>query len=303
MTYVPKTWVDGECLFAADLNAMEAGTDRAQGDVMKPYGPTAGLPVTDPLLEGRLYFESDLLRRVWRDNGAGWDDVTPFGGNGLLNNLIAYWPGNEVAGNALDLHANALHLTDTNTVTSNPGLVYPLARQYTRANLEYHTRPGDDALLSTGAGVDFTLASWFRLDGPAGTKGIASKWQGGAAVEYGLYTQADNTLTWTLPLANRTKVIVVATWYLAIGWYDSVAARIYLQLNNDVPASIACAAPADTVAAFRIGSITLANFMNGRIAPTMFWKSAGGAGGVLTAAQRTALYNGGAGLAYAAVTV
>ena len=37
--------------------------------------------------------------------------------------------------------------------------------------------------------------------------------------------------------------------------------------------------------------------------PTMFWKSAAGAGGVLTAAQRTALYNGGAGLTYAAFTV
>ena len=42
MTYVPKTWVDGECPLAADLNAMEAGTDRAQGDVMKLFGPTAG---------------------------------------------------------------------------------------------------------------------------------------------------------------------------------------------------------------------------------------------------------------------
>lgn len=65
-------------------------------------------------------------------------------GNGLLNNLIAYWPGNEFNGNALDLHINALHLTDVNTVTSNPGLVYPLARQYTAANNEYHTRPGED---------------------------------------------------------------------------------------------------------------------------------------------------------------
>lgn len=40
----------------------------------------------------------------------------------------------------------------------------------------------------------------------------------------------------------------------------------------------------------------------GRVGPTMFWKSAAGGGGVLTAAQRTALYNGGAGLAYANFT-
>ena len=77
MTYDPKTWVDGECLLAADLNAMEAGTDRAQGDVMKLYGVTAAIPASDPLLVGRLYMESDLLIRWWRDNGAGWDLVQP----------------------------------------------------------------------------------------------------------------------------------------------------------------------------------------------------------------------------------
>ena len=49
MTYTPKTWVDGECLEAADLNAMEAGIDIAQGDVMVLYGPTVGIPVTEAL--------------------------------------------------------------------------------------------------------------------------------------------------------------------------------------------------------------------------------------------------------------
>ena len=75
MTYTPYTWVNGECLTAARLNAMEAGIDRAQGDIMKLFGLTAAIPASNPLLVGRLYFESDLLRRVWRDNGAGWDAV------------------------------------------------------------------------------------------------------------------------------------------------------------------------------------------------------------------------------------
>lgn len=76
MTYAPTTWVDGTtCLTAANLNNMEAGIDRAQGDVMKLYGLTAAIPAPDPLLVGRLYIESDLLLRWWRDNGAGWDVV------------------------------------------------------------------------------------------------------------------------------------------------------------------------------------------------------------------------------------
>jgi len=77
MTYDPTTWVDGDCLTAALLNQMETGTDIAQGDVMKPYGLTANRPASDPALVGRLYIESDLLQRWWRDNGAGWDQVQP----------------------------------------------------------------------------------------------------------------------------------------------------------------------------------------------------------------------------------
>ena len=75
MTYAPKTWVDGECPWAIDLNAMETGIDIAQGDVMKLYGLTANIPLTDLTLIGRLYIESDLLFRWWRDNGAGWNLV------------------------------------------------------------------------------------------------------------------------------------------------------------------------------------------------------------------------------------
>ena len=77
MTYAPKTWVDGECLTAALLNAMEAGIDRAQGDVMKLYGLTGATPASDPLLVGRLYIESDFLQRWWRDNGIIWEQVQP----------------------------------------------------------------------------------------------------------------------------------------------------------------------------------------------------------------------------------
>lgn len=75
MTYTPKVWVDGECLWAADLNAMETGIDIAQGDVMKLRGTTAAIPASDPDLVGRLYFETDLQHRVQRDNGAGWDVI------------------------------------------------------------------------------------------------------------------------------------------------------------------------------------------------------------------------------------
>lgn len=234
-------------------------------------------------------------------------------GNGLLNNLIAYWPGNEAAGNALDLHTNALHLTDTNTVTNAAGLVYPTARQYTAANLEYHTRAGDDALLSTGD-VDFTVAAWCRMDTIPLAAGIASKFVVVGQYEYGLYYRGvtnafrftvSNDGTAIIPVDAVTLGLpVINTWYLVVGWHDSVANTLNIQINNGGVDSVAHATGVfNSTSPFRVGQVVNANYMNGRIGPTMFWKSAGGGGGCLSSAKRTALWNGGLGLPYANFTL
>jgi hypothetical protein len=253
----------------------------------------------------------------------GRRQMTPLGqargaaGNGLLNNLIAYWPGNELSGNALDLHTNALHLTDTNTVTSAAGLVYPTARQYTAVNQEYHSRAGDDALLSTGD-IDFTLAAWVYLDAKLANMVFASKYFTATNNrEYQLdYIVALDRFTFRVSsngsavgigtaTANTLGSPALATWYLLIAWHDSVANTINLQINDaGIDSTPYATGVFDGAAAFRVGSndVAATNTMNGRIGPTMFWKSNPGLGGILTAAQRTALYNGGAGLTYAAFT-
>ena len=239
-------------------------------------------------------------------------------GNGLLNNLIAYWPGNEAAGNALDLHTNALHLTDTNTVTSAAGLVYAGARRYTRVNLEYHTRAGDDVLLSAGD-TDFTLASWVRADSlPGAGTFMAISGKGdfvlGANHEYALYWRGTSArFRWYVRGGGADGIVdfttlglpVINTWYLLIAWHDSVANTLNVQANDGAVNSLAWANGAmDTAQPFRVGATNAVGYYwDGRIGPTMFWKSAGGGGGCLSAAQRTALFNAGAGLTYAAFTV
>lgn len=236
-------------------------------------------------------------------------------GNGLLNNLIAYWPGNEANGNALDAHTNNLDLTDVNTVTSNPGVVYPLARQYTRANNEYHTRPGDDALLSLGD-TDFTAAAWVYQDSKpgAGMRILAKDNLAPNGREYQLlWLNTTDRYRWTV--ADGTNLVgdvsattfgapVLSTWYLIICWHDATANTISIQVNNGgVDSAATTGVPGDTVQPFTLGATSSGTFTwDGRIGPTAIWKSAAGGGGVLTAAQRTALYNGGAGLTYAALT-
>ncbi|OQB25100.1 MAG: hypothetical protein BWY10_02528 [Chloroflexi bacterium ADurb.Bin180] len=235
--------------------------------------------------------------------------------NGLLTALIAYWPGNEASGNLLDLHSNALTLTDTNTVTNNTGKVYATARQYTAANSECHWR-ADHAALSTGD-VDFTLSAWCYFDGVAGVQMVAGK-DNETVREYRLdfaavlgkfrFRAFDGTNAIGTVTSDTFGGPSIGTWYLVSGWHDSAANKVYIQVNNGTADSAnTTGAPADTAAPYSIGgAYTVGGILspfNGRIAPTMFWKSAAGAGGVLTAAQRTALYNSGAGLPYASFTV
>jgi hypothetical protein len=228
--------------------------------------------------------------------------------NGLLTNLVAYWPGDEASGNALDAHTNALHLTDTNTVTSNPGHVYSTARQYTSANSEYHIR-ADNALLSTGD-IDYTLAAWAYLDSNAAAMYIAGKFITAIGErEYRLlYVTFPAAFRWTLSStgSNATQIDAVtfgapslSTWYLVVGSHDSVANIGSIQVNNGALDSLAHANGYDSPTAFAIGAQSDGSgCWDGRIGPVMFWKSAAGGGGVLSAAQRTALWNGGAGLRY-----
>jgi hypothetical protein len=234
--------------------------------------------------------------------------------NGLLNALIAYWPGNEASGDLLDAHTNDLDLTDTNTVTNATGKVYATARQYTVANSEYHTKT-DDTYLSVGD-TDFTIAAWVYFDSFSKKPAIVTKVTAGA-YEYDLsvsivsnrFYLAVHDGTTTLvgnAVANSFGAPSTSTWYLVVAWHDSVNNTVNIQINNgDVDSVDTTGTPGDTSAAFCIGArggAPTTDHMAGRIGPTMFWKSAAGGGGVLSTAQRTALYNSGNGLTYAAFT-
>lgn len=222
-------------------------------------------------------------------------------GNGLLNALIAYWPGNEASGNLLDAHTNVLTLTASGAPGNTTGIVYPTARSY---NWTYHYR-ADHTLLSTGD-VDFTVAAWGKRTDWVGISSIVRKNATAANYEYGLVWNSNVPETAVLRVsADGTNVVSTpaapcsgGVFNLIIGWHDSVANTINIQVNNGTVYSTNHATGVfDGVSDFMIGSYLL-----GVIGPAMFWKSAAGGGGVLSAAQRTALYNGGAGLAYSAFT-
>lgn len=228
--------------------------------------------------------------------------------NGLLNNLIAYWPLNEAGGanNALDLHTNGLTLTQNSSPGSDTGKVYAAARTFD-GSADYFSR-NSEAILQTGD-VDWTVAAWIFRTGAGGGM-VIGKDAGGSNREYYLYADASVTefsiyKSGGVAMATPSAGGVTAdTWSLLIAWHDAVNNVVGMQLNNGTPASAATTGAAVTsTAAFQLGARAFGgNFFPGRIGPVAMWKSAAGGGGVLSEAQRAAVWAGGAGLGYAGFT-
>lgn len=249
--------------------------------------------------------------------GLGRSAVSAAAGNGLLNSLVAYWPGNETSGNLLDAHTNALHLTDNNTVTNAAGKVYATARQYTAANVEYH-RSADNSLAA--GDTDLTLAAWVYRDTINAAVLICDRaYFSVGRREFTLSTTSDNLFRWRVFNGGTTVVAEVlastygahdsGVWYLVVASHDAGNNQASIQINNGpVDSAATSGAPGSlvsmmfTIGAFGFNSSTGSDNWNGRIGPVAMWKSAAGGGGVLTADQRSALYNSGNGLAYAEFT-
>lgn len=234
-------------------------------------------------------------------------------GNGLLNSLVAYWPMNEAAGanNALDLHTNNLTLTQQYSPGAAGGKVYATARLFTPASYHHFFRT-NESLLQAGD-VDLTVAMWMWCDvASLGLYYPFAKWSTASNREYAVFSFTDNKLRFAVSNLGTNSIQAVNNdavpyqqWFLFVGWHDAVANTVNSQINSGTVVSVAHS----TGIFVGVSTLTVSKQSNafgswwpGRIGPIMLWKSAPGAGGALSAAQRTALYNGGAGLAYAAFT-
>lgn len=244
---------------------------------------------------------TSLARTHSAQTGLVLSDSPAWERNGLLTNLIGYWAGNEASGNLVDAHTNGLDLTDNNTVDSDTGLVYPTARSFTRANQEYFER-ADEALISTGD-IDFTWAFWIRLNSYLYMRPV-EKWAPGAhdyVVEHEVpankFKMAVGSGGVAVGTVTSTTAISLATWYLVVAWHDAANDMVYIQVNDGTVDSDSTNAPAgDAGNALHLSGSAAWGCLDGRCGPWMFWK------GILTATQRTALYNGGAGLQYSGFT-
>lgn len=225
------------------------------------------------------------------------------GGNGLLTGLVPFWKLDEASGNGVDSNSS-ITLTDNNTVTSNTGQVYALAREFTAPSSESLSAT-DPAGISFSGNQDFTIAVWWYMASNTVFNAVLCKASSGSPAnrEYSMFHE--NTYGMIFGISNGTTMSEAASgsnlsagaWHFAIGWHDSTLDTANVQVDGGSVVSVAHSAGVqDASKDFYIGSIGAGDYFSGRVGPACIWNR------ILTSDQRTALWNSGAGLAYADFT-
>jgi hypothetical protein len=217
----------------------------------------------------------------------------------ITDNLVAFWELEEASGTRADA-LGVSTLTSNNAVGSTTGKVGQAAT-FVAASSQSLSH-ADSATLSMPAGTSFTIQTWVNLTDVSGTYIVIAKGNVSAPMEYGLYFDATPHLNFRV--ADGTHLDTVtwsgtptsATWYHIIAWYDNGGASIGLAVNAGSADTGSSTGSHDTTETFFLGDDGASRFMNGTIDQVGIWTR------VLTSGERTTLYNGGAGLSYAAMT-
>lgn len=215
----------------------------------------------------------------------------------LLTNLISYWKLDEVTGAARADSHNGNHLTDNANVVQVAGKI-AFAADFTKASTNWLSHV-DNASLNVAGLQPFTFAFWFDTGVQFATHAWLTKYTGGgsnadqfliyyANVPRFIVRAFDNT---AVNLASSVGAIAPGTWHLCVAWWDLV--NVNIQIDNGVVDSLPWVkATKNDAVDFRIGRFGAASYSDSNIDEAGFWKRA------LLAAERTQLWNAGAGVTY-----
>jgi hypothetical protein len=222
--------------------------------------------------------------------GAGRSlSVGPVPASTLTGGLVAHWRLEEAAGARSDSKGTNL-LNDSNGVTQGAGKIGQAAK-FTKSSVQ-SLSIADNADLSTGD-ISFSGSLWVRFDTLGHYQFLMSK--GG---EYELYLDGieGNRLKLVVRYAGggyatvASAAVAAGVWYHVAFWHDAAGDQLGLSINDGPPVTAATAgAPGDTANAFRLGD-RWNESLDGRLDEVSFWKR------LLSPAERSELYNGGAGV-------
>lgn len=222
--------------------------------------------------------------------------------------LKAFYGLNEVSGNAIDETGNH-DLTDTNTVTAANGPGQGFARDFEVSNDEHFTL-ASHADFQGGSGVSITVAAWVKCESQATHMVIASKWNNGNdGSEWKLEYRAgandkyrfiinDGTGNASV-FADTFGTIPLAEWHYIVAYYDADANSIGISVNNTATDTTADSdgmqSTSNQVTIGRQDNATSLDW-DGLICRIGIWKR------ILTAAEKSELYNLNDGLIYEELT-
>ena len=230
-TSVPSgEWVDGgpaTPVYVVTQAQLNSGQFWLSGDVepLPMVAVTDGRPVEGRVAPMPVYVVEGSL------------DPTPPPVSPLLTGLTAFWPVNPPGQLLTDLHTNALTLTDNGGVGSAVGLVYPQVGSFNGTSQSLSR--ASSAILSTGD-IDFTIAAWVKLAAVSTFAGVAGKWRVPETGnrEFTLFLNnskfafAVSTTGLDQFIVTDATVLSTGVWYFVVGWHDSVANTINVQVNN-----------------------------------------------------------------------
>jgi len=219
----------------------------------------------------------------------------PFGGHATLtDNLVTYWTLDEASGVRED-SVGPNDLTDNNTVGSATG-VNNLAASFVAANSEYLSLAGP----IPAAEQDFSISAWIKPTSATlrvifnsahgGGGGGAGHWQAYRSNGNKLVLGADGSGD-----VGGTATIDGTSWVSVILVYTTSDKTLKSYVNSILDATAVGTGGGVYTATdtFRIGAQTSGSFpYDGLMDEIGLWSR------VLTAQERTDLYNGGAGLFY-----
>jgi hypothetical protein len=233
--------------------------------------------------------------------------VTVGGGSTLNTDLIAFWDMDETVSGTTRADSEPTGTAQDLSASGVPDAPGKISNAATLNSNQYLSR-ADSADLSTG-NIDFTWACWVKIASKTSDKYLIGKWDVGSAAtkEYLLYYwQSQDRFSFAVSdgssfgeaTANNFGSPSTGTYYLVIGWHDSVNDIVGISVNAGTADTAAWSTGSvDTGTGLAMGALHgtgagSAGTIVADIDEVGFWKK------VLTSGERTELYNGGTGLTY-----
>jgi hypothetical protein len=218
--------------------------------------------------------------------------------NPLVVDLISFWEFEEASGTREDAHGSN-DLTDNNTVTAAAGKVGNAA-SFNDDNSEYLSSSSTDFDLTDS----FTICGWVWFNNYDTNQTICARYASAGNNRWSLhFNLAQSRIEWQMganTLANLEEPSAGA-WHFYCAWFDDDVDKIYFQIDNGtIVENDVVTPPVSATQDFHLGAKDdngIALFLDGRIDQWGVWSR------VLTASERSTIYNSGNGRNYAFLSV